>query len=167
MKKILLFSGVAMFTLLSCNNNKDGHDGMSDRAKKNLEAMHTINKAFASGDVSAIDSVVDASFVDHYPEGDKNRDSLKVFIPMMKAADPTMKMEVVQELTNDEFVAGWYHWTGTGNGSMGMPVGPYDMKAIELARFNDEGKAIEHWSFMEMRDVMKMMGGGKPDTSMK
>jgi predicted SnoaL-like aldol condensation-catalyzing enzyme len=40
---------------------------------------------------------------------------------------------------------------------MGMPNGPYDMTAIELAKFKD-GKAVEHWNFMEMQSMMKMMG---------
>jgi hypothetical protein len=30
------------------------------------------------------------------------------------------------------------------------------MNSIELVKFKD-GKAIEHWSFMETRDMMKMM----------
>jgi predicted SnoaL-like aldol condensation-catalyzing enzyme len=40
---------------------------------------------------------------------------------------------------------------------MGMPKGPFDMTAIELAKFKD-GKAVEHWSFMQIQDMMKMMG---------
>jgi predicted SnoaL-like aldol condensation-catalyzing enzyme len=173
MKKILLLAGVSFFTLLSCNNEKKAeNNGLSTRAQKNLDAIHTVNKAFESGDAGSIDSVVDASFVDHTPDGDKNRDSLKNFIPQMKAADPTAKMETIQEFANDEYVAGWYRWTGTGNGSMGMPTGPYDMQAIEMVKFNADGKAIEHWSFMESREMMKMMkamGGGNMgmDTTMK
>jgi hypothetical protein len=30
------------------------------------------------------------------------------------------------------------------------------MKSIEVAKFKD-GKAVEHWSFMDMQDMMKMM----------
>ncbi len=160
MKKILLFAGMSIFTLLSCNNDKKADNGgFSDRAKKNLDAIHIVNNAFSTGDASGIDSAVDASFVDHAPEGDKNRDSLKSDIPKMKAADPSMKMEIIQEFANDDYVAGWYRWTGTGNGSMGMPVGPYDMQALEMVKFNADGKAIEHWTFGEMREMMKMMKG--------
>jgi hypothetical protein len=55
---------------------------------------------------------------------------------------------------------------------MGMPTGPFDMDAIELSKYKD-GKAVEHWGFMEMQDMMKMMPppaqqpGNKMDTSMK
>ena len=171
MKKILLFSVIALSALLACNNDKTANNGgLSARAKKNLDAIHTVNNSFSSGDVSGIDSVVDESFVDHTPDGDKNRDSLKVYIPKMKASDPTSKMETIQEFANDDYVAGWYRWTGTGDGSMGMPAGPYDMQAVEMVKFNADGKAIEHWSFMESRDAMKMMmnmGGAAKDTTMK
>ncbi len=34
--------------------------------------------------------------------------------------------------------------------------GLYDMKSIEVAKFKD-GKAVEHWSFMDMQGIMKMM----------
>jgi len=52
---------------------------------------------------------------------------------------------------------GWMHWTGTSNGSMpDMPAGPYDMNGIEVVRFKD-GKAVEHWAFMDAREMMKMM----------
>ena len=159
MKRSLFFSALAAFLLFACTNKEKTEATTSDRSAKNLEAMHTVNKAFETGDASSIDSVVADNFVDHLPEGDKGRDSLKAFIPKVKQASPDMKLNVIQEFSNDDYVVGWYRWTGTGTGQMGMPVGPYDMQAIELVKFNSDGKAIEHWSFMEMRDVMKMMGG--------
>ena len=167
MKKNLIFFALAIFIFASCKH-EEGKGGLSGRAQKNLDAIHTVNKAFESGDVSSIDSVVDASFVDHTPDGDKTRDSLKIYIHQMKSADPTAKMETIQEFANDDYVAGWYRWTGTGNGTLGMPTGPYDMQAVEMVKFNTDGKAIEHWSFMESREMMKMMQnmGSMKDNSM-
>ena len=48
-------------------------------------------------------------------------------------------------------------FTGTSDGSMGMPKGPYDMKAVEVEKFKD-GKAIEHWEFMDPAEMMKNDG---------
>jgi predicted SnoaL-like aldol condensation-catalyzing enzyme len=99
---------------------------------------------------------VASDFVDHTPKGDYNRDSLKTMITMMKNSG-TMKSEIKKELADDEYVMGWMHWTGTSNGSMpDMPAGPYDMNGIEVVRFKD-GKAVEHWAFMDAREMMKMM----------
>ena len=85
---------------------------------------------------------------------------------------PDMKMEVIKEMADDDYVFSWMRYTGTSDGSMGMPKGPYDMTAIEVVKFKD-GLAIEHWGFMEPREMMKMMGTpqpsmeGKTDTTKK
>ena len=40
---------------------------------------------------------------------------------------------------------------------MGMAAGPYDTHMMEITKFRD-GKAVEHWAYMEMAEMMKMMG---------
>ncbi len=62
----------------------------------------------------------------------------------------------IQEVAKGDFVYSWMRYTGTSDGTMGMPDGPYEMKAIEVARFRD-GKAVEHWNFMDVQDMVKMM----------
>ncbi len=158
MKSVFVFSGALLLALsfAACSGKKEG--GMSATAKKNLEGMRVVTKAFETGDVSGIDAVVAENFVDHTDRGDMGRDSLKAIIAMMKTKNMGMKTEAILEMANDEYVFGWYKFTGTSDGSMGMPAGPYEMKAIELAKCKD-GKAVEHWEFMEMRDMMKMMAG--------
>ena len=43
----------------------------------------------------------------------------------------------------------------------GMKTGQaYNTSAIEVTRFNNDGKATEHWEFVTMADAAKMMGGG-------
>jgi len=157
MKKIFfILSAAASFLLPACNEKSSDNGGMSEAAKKNLDAFHAVDNAFQTGDISRIDSLVASDFVDHTPKGDYNRDSLKTMITMMKNSG-TMKSEIKKELADDEYVMGWMHWTGTSNGSMpDMPAGPYDMNGIEVVRFKD-GKAVEHWAFMDAREMMKMM----------
>lgn len=131
---------------------------MSDKAKKNLEALRTVSKAFETGDTSVIDAVVAEDFVDHTDRGDMGRDSLKAMIAMMSSkSDSTMKMEVIQEFANDDYAIGWHRYTGISDGSMG-PKGPYNWVAMEVVKFNKDSKGIEHWSYMETREVIKMMG---------
>ena len=177
MKKILSLSAIAMaIVIVSCSNDKTektASDTMSadkkdnSMAEKNLAATHTVNKAFETGDPADIDKVVASDFVDHTDMGDKNRDSLKTMITMMHKEFPDMKMEVVKELADDDYVFSLMRWKGTSNGQMGMPKGPYDMKAIEVVKFKD-GMAVEHWSYMQPQDVMKMMPGAqKMDDKMK
>lgn len=167
-----------IFGCLSCNNDKtektDGEKMTSEKtdnsiAEKNLAASHVVDKAFETGDVSSIDNVVTGDFVDHTDHGDKNRDSLKTMITMMHKEFPDMKMETIKEMADDDYVFSLMRYTGTSNGQMGMPKGPYDMKTMEVVKFKD-GKAVEHWAYMQPADVMKMMPAapaGKMDDKMK
>jgi predicted ester cyclase len=158
MKKFLSFITAGLICcFVSCNNEKTAGETKDDSAAtKNLEASRVISKAFGSGDPSMIDSVVAADFVDHTDRGDKNRDSLKAMISMMRKTFPDMKMEVIKELADDDHVFSLMRFTGTSDGQFGMPKGPYDMQALQVTKFKD-GKAIEHWEYMEVREMMKMM----------
>lgn len=174
MKKTLsLFTIVLLFGFISCSDDKTektAGDTMSTEkkdnsmAEKNLVASHIVNDAFQSGDISKIDDAIASDFVDHTDRGDMNRDSLKTMITMMRKEFPDMKMETIKEMADNDYVFSLMRWTGTSNGQMGMPKGPYDMKAIEVVRFKD-GKGVEHWSYMQPADVMKMMPP-MPETKM-
>jgi len=172
MKKILSLLAIAsIVVLVSCGNDKTASDTMStdkkdnSMAEKNLAASHAISNAFGTGDVSALDSFVADDFVDHTDRGDKvGRDSLKAMIAWVHSTNKDMKMEIKKELADNDHVMTWMRFTGTSDGSMGMPKGPYDMTAIELVRFKD-GKAVEHWEFMELREMMKMMPQPPPATN--
>ena len=110
-----------------------------------------------------MDSVIASDIVDHTDRGDiKGLDSMKAMVTMIHNTMKDMKQKVVHSTADGDYVYGWMKYTGTTDGSMGMPAGPYDMQAIEVVKFNSENKATEHWSFMEIQDVMGMMGGGAP-----
>jgi predicted SnoaL-like aldol condensation-catalyzing enzyme len=166
MKKMqFLFTIGLLLGLLSCNDTKTekkADDTMvsekkgNSMAEKNLAAMHIVNKAFETGDPGSIDEAVAGDFIDHTDQGDKNRDSLKAMITMMHKGMPDMKVEILKEMADDEYVFSLNRYTGIGDGKMGMPKGPYDMKAIEVVRCK-EGKGVEHWAYMQPGDVMKMM----------
>jgi len=179
MKKLLLLSSIGfLIVLVSCSDNKTektSADTMSSDSKgnsmaaKNLDAMHAVNNAFETGNTSALDSVIADDFVDHTYGGDKKgRDSLKAMIAMEREDSKDMKAEIKKELADDEYAMSWMRFTGTSKGGMGK-AGPYDMQSIEVVRFKD-GKAVEHWAFANMQEMMKMMAdmpAGKMDDKMK
>ena len=165
MKKILsLLAITAMVGCVSCNNNKDektaGESTGAEKkdnsaAEKNQAAFNVVLKAFETFDVSEIDNVVASDFVDHSQVKDRNRDSLKAEILAMKSDVKDAKTEVVKSLADDDYVFCWVKFTGTSGGKT-MPAGPYSMSAIEVAKFKD-GKAVEHWAFMDSKEMMAMM----------
>ena len=159
MKKILfLMVGAIPFLLTGCNNAGTTTESKETKtmADQNLAAFRTVVEAFEKGDISKIDSVVAPDFIDHTDQGDKGRDSLKAMIQTMHTQMPDMKSEAVRELADDDYVFGLLRYTGTSDGKMGMPAGPFDFKTLEVVKFKD-GKAVEHWAYMEPREMMKMM----------
>jgi predicted SnoaL-like aldol condensation-catalyzing enzyme len=172
MKQLFLFALVVAFA--SCNSKEEATTKSADEQQKNIEASRVVNKAFQSGDANSIDSVVADDFLNHTEHGDiKGRDSLKAMINMVHTTMKDMKTEVLNEAAGEDYVYTLMRFTGNSKGEMGMPVGPYDMKAIEVARFSN-GKIVEHWEYDDMAEMMKMMnpamnnmGGQKKDSMMK
>jgi predicted SnoaL-like aldol condensation-catalyzing enzyme len=160
MKKILLATFAGFLCILtSCNSNTGAasDNKNNEQEQKNIAANDVVTKAFQTGDVSGIDSAVSDDFLDHTDRGDKKgRDSLKAAVKWVHSNMKDMKMEKLHEMADDEYVFSWMRYTGTSDGSMGMPKGPYDMDGMEVSKYKD-GKAVEHWGFMEMQDMMKMM----------
>src|SRR5215213_9937634 len=103
MKKIFFVVITAAFFISSCNDS-----GTSSVAKKNIEASQAINRAFETGNPSAIDSFVSDDFIDHTDLGDKKgRDSLKAMVKFIHDNMKDMKTEVLRELADDEYVMSW------------------------------------------------------------
>lgn len=172
MRKILIAVS-ALFCLASCSSPANAPAKTDDMAQKNLASGRAISKAFETGDNALIDSAVSDDFLDHTDQGDKKgKDSLKAMVTWMHTNMKDMKMETIREVADDDYVFQWMRYTGTSDGAMGMPVGPYDMHMIEVSKYKD-GKAIEHWSYVDMKEMMKMMPQPAPadkmmaDTSMK
>jgi len=142
--------------LISCNDKS----GPSAAAQKNLGAMHGVNACIQSKDFSKLGDYIAEDGVDHAGEqGDlKGLAAIKAELTKMVAGSKDEKMTVIKELADDEYVMSWQNYSGTAvTDYMGMKAGDkFNMSAIEVAKFKD-GKAIEHWSFMQPSDMMKMM----------
>lgn len=173
MKKFLfIISAGLIFLLSSCSEKKEA--GMSAAAKKNLEAMQGITKCFDTKDFSKLGDFIAEDGVDHAGEqGDiKGLANMKKEFERMVSAYENSKTEVIKEMADDEYAMTWQRYTGTMKiDQMGMKAGDkFDMTAIEVAKFKD-GKAVEHWSFMQPSDMMKMMGSMEtmpmPDSTAK
>jgi predicted ester cyclase len=168
MKKFLfapiLLLGIFM---ISCNSNEGG---MSATAKKNLDAMHGVINSFNTKDFSKLGDYIAEDCVDHAGQnGDiKGLANMKAEFEKMSATNENAKTETKMEMANDEYAMSWLHFTGTlkvDQPGMGKAGDKYDMEAVELAKFKD-GKAVEHWTFMEPAAMMKMMSAMQPQAPM-
>ena len=170
MRKISFLSfSVLLFFAMACNNaSSDVSDAKTTNsaAEKNLASQRVVTDAFQSGDASKIDSAVASDFVGHSEHGDMGRDSLKAMITSMKKQFPDLKMDIIKEVGDDEYVFTLMRMSGTSDGTMGMPKGPYDFHSLEVSKFKD-GKAVEHWSYMQPKEMMAMMAQPADTTKKK
>jgi predicted SnoaL-like aldol condensation-catalyzing enzyme len=138
---------------------------IDNAGEKNLEAMHTVNKAFETGDFSAIRGLLADDAVDHAGEtGDiKGADSIIAMMQTWAKMAPNMKSSVIKELADKDYVFQWMKSSGTmAEDAFGMKKGQsFDSEAIEVTKFNADGKMTEHWTFMSYSEMAKMMGDNK------
>ena len=164
MKKLLLAMPVALcIGLVSCSEKGGG--GMSDKAKKNLDAMHAIQKMLETKDFSKVGDYMADSAVDHNGmNGEvKGLAANKEQLVKMGAMTEGDKTDIIKELADDDYVMSWGRYSGKAKtADFGMKPGQtITMESIEVARFKD-GKAVEHWTMMEMKEAMKMMPMDQP-----
>lgn len=162
MKKLLIIITVCE-VIIACGNKTSNSSSDNTDAQQNLEAVHNISKAFETGDTSLINKSVAKDFIDHKDYGDvKGIDSLKAFILVSHEHIKNLKMEIIKELADDEYVMSWIQFRGTGDGQANTMQGDFNVRGMEIMRFKN-GKAAEHWEAMDMRDVSKMMEQLTPD----
>lgn len=164
MKKLLFFTPLALLGIF-CISCSDNSGGMSATAKKNLETNHAIQKMFETKDFSKLGDYVAEDGIDHAGEtGDiKGLANIKAEMQKMSAMSENDKTEIIKELADDEYVMSWCRYTSTAKVAwMGFKPGDkIDMNAIEVSKYKD-GKAVEHWSFAQPVEMMKMMGTPPP-----
>lgn len=149
MKKIaLVFLAAGSIFFLSCNSG----GGMSATAKKNMEVNDAIMKAYEAGDFTKMSEYIAADAVDHGGEtGDiKGLDNIVSEMKRYRTMMPDMKVEMTRSLADDEYVYTWGKMTGTMNGKT------VTMSSVDVSKFKD-GKAVEHWVYMDPKEMMQMM----------
>jgi predicted SnoaL-like aldol condensation-catalyzing enzyme len=149
MKNFLLLLITAGSICISCNS-KPG--GMSATTKKNIEVNDAIMKSYEAGDFSKMGDYIAADAVDHGGEqGDvKGLDSIVSEMKRYRAMMPDMKSTIARTLADDDYVFTWSKTSGTMEGNK------MEMTGMDVTKFKD-GKAAEHWIYMDQKDIMKMM----------
>ncbi len=152
MRSIILLTAIAACGVCISCNSKSG--GMSDAAKKNLAANDSITKAYETGQFDKLKDYIAADAVDHGGEkGDVvGLDSIISEMKRYRDMMPDMKGTVIRNLADDEYVFSWSKVSGTMNGKA------MNMTSLDVSKFKD-GKAVEHWVYMDPKDMMMMMPG--------
>jgi len=158
MKKLFFILAVVILnSLIACNSDAGG---MSATAKKNKEVNEAITKAYEAGDFSKMGDYIAADAVDHGGSTGEVKGLDNIVADMKKYHEqmPDMKIEATRTMADDEYVITWGKMSGTAKtDGMGMKAGQkVEMTSVDIAKFK-EGKAVEHWIYMDPNDMMKMM----------
>jgi len=160
MKKLFFILAVVILNILIACNSEAG--GISATAKKNKEVNTAIMKAYEAGDFSKMGDYITADAVDHGGDmGDiKGLDSIVAAMKRYHDQTENVKTEVIREMADDEYVITWAKVSGTPKtDGMGMKAGQkMEMTSVDVAKFKD-GKAVEHWIYMDPKDMMGVMPG--------
>lgn len=160
MRKLFILSFIAVSSLFIACDSKSG--GMSATAKKNLEVNEAIMKAYEAGDFGKMGDYIAADAVDHGGEtGDvKGLENIVAEMKRYREMMPDMKSTMTRSLADDEYVYTWATMSGTMNGNK------VEMSSVDVSKFKD-GKAVEHWIYMDPKDMVKMMPPPPPADTTK
>ena len=181
MKKLLLSAGVIAL-MISCEQKPSsvssypsGSDSAAATTENSPEAKEERNKQTALNSVSTISQDVDAAFKDVSPDAvdymdgsmppQKNVDSVKTMIKGFIASFPDYKGENLVAVADGDHVFVYGDWSGTFKKDwMGMKATgkTFKVKDVDIFKFNDQGKIIEHRSIMPWETMMKQVGAVDP-----
>ena len=160
MKKLISFVIISIY-FISCTDTSTtstSASNMDSQAEKNRVHSKEVYQAMETGDVSKLDTFIDKDIVDH--EGNMHGlDTLKKMFANMHNAIKDLKVETIANATGDDYNFAYVRMTGTAaDASMGMPAGTkIDRTYVDVVKMKD-GKAVEHWGYVDQNEMMKMMG---------
>jgi predicted SnoaL-like aldol condensation-catalyzing enzyme len=102
-------------------------------SERNKRTVERIFDAFRAGDVDAFDDLIVESYVQHNPQAANGLQAVKDFFRPVGPVD----VEVHRVIAEGDLVAAHSHYR------------TFNMAGVDIWRFNDEGKAIEHWDVLQ------------------
>lgn len=168
--KTLWIVALSAFTYTACSNSA------ANSPEANQKAKEERNKRTALASVMAVEKGnLDSVFKDavpdlvEYGEGSsssvKGLDSVKAGFKSWMAAVPNYKGSDFIAVADGEYVMVYGQWSGTWSKDfLGMkPTGrSFNLYDVDIFKFNDEGKIVEHHSVQSNREAARQLGMDMP-----
>jgi steroid delta-isomerase-like uncharacterized protein len=116
-----------------------------------------------AGDVDGFGEVVADDFVEHeaLPGLEPTKDGVIAFFRMYLAAFPDLQMHAEDVISSGDKAVARVRATGTHRGEfMGMPPTgkAVDVQMIDIIRFGDDGRVLEHWGVFDQLTMLQQLG---------
>jgi predicted SnoaL-like aldol condensation-catalyzing enzyme len=102
-------------------------------SEQNKQTVARIFDAFRAGDVDAFDDLIVENYVQHNPQAGDGLQAVKDFFAPLGPVD----VEVHRVIAEGDLVAVHSHYK------------TFNMAGVDIYRFNDDGKIIEHWDVLQ------------------
>lgn len=142
----------------------------SDKQERNKRIVLEGINALVKGDIDAVVKDWSPDIV-NYGNGNvapvRGIENVKRVLLMVKAAIPIDKWELYQAVAEGDWVMVWGRWYGHWNGDwMGQKATgkPYAKRDVEIFKFSEEGKLIEHHSVQSLLDIASQVGMKIPES---
>ena len=115
-----------------------------------------------AGDLDGFIDLVADDFVEHEPiQGPPTKEGVKQFFQAYMAAFPDLRMDVEDVLESGDKAVARVRITGTHESEfLGVPPTGrrIDVQGIDIVRFGDDGRAVEHWGVTDAMTMMQQLG---------
>jgi steroid delta-isomerase-like uncharacterized protein len=123
------------------------------------EAYERIN----DGDVDGFGELLRDDFVEHEDIGGAppTKEGVQEFFRMLLAAFSDHHFEPEDMIASDDKVVTRFRFTGTHSGEfLGVPATgkSVDIQGVDIVRFDDEGKGVEHWGVSDTLTMLQQLG---------
>jgi predicted SnoaL-like aldol condensation-catalyzing enzyme len=102
-------------------------------SQQNKQTVARLFDAFRAGDIEAFDELIVDDYIQHNPQAGNGLQAVKAFFAPIGPVD----VEVQRVIADDDLVAvhsNYKTWNTAG---------------VDIFRFNDDGKIIEHWDVLQ------------------
>ena len=128
-----------------------------------VATMRRLYELISAGDIDGFGEHLAVGFVEHeeLPGLGPGKEGVKQLFHMYRAAFPDLRMEPEDVLASGDKVVARVRATGTHQGDfLGMPAtGKHvDVQLIDIIRFGEDGRAVEHWGVMDSLAMMQQLG---------
>ena len=126
-------------------------------------AMRRLYELINAGDIDGFGECLADEFVEHeeLPGLEPSKEGVKQLFHMYRAAFPDLRMDVEDLLVSGDRAVARVRATGTHQGEfLGIPATGknVDVQLIDITRFDDDGRAREHWGVFDALAMMQQLG---------
>ena len=110
------------------------------------------------------EAALSVNFVEHSPPAGLPPDKSGAIARLKRFLDASddLRAETLDVVSDGRHIGIRVRYTGTDTGGLfpGVPPTgrPFDIEGIDIAAVNEDGRVIEHYGIIDMRDAMEQLG---------